>query len=178
MIATVLSAFITLLVTNWQINNIDDFCMHTQKQKFSCPGVNSFFTSSVIWGVIGPKHNYGSGGLYNVLLWGFLIGLAIPVPFYLAAKKWPRSWIVHINPPILLSGFIMWAPVNLSYIIGAIPVGYLFNQYIKQRFYLWWVKYNYITATALSTGIAIAGLVAFLALENPGITLDWVGNVC
>lgn len=177
MVATVLSATITLVVTNWQIDHIEGFCTQDQKQKFVCPGANTFFTSSVIWGVIGPKHTYGRGGIYNVLLWGFLIGAFIPIPFYFAAKKWPNSWARHIHPPILLAGFILWAPANLSYITAAIPVAYVFNVYIKKRFYPWWVKYNYVTATGLSTGIAIAGLIAFVALQNPGIDLNWIGNV-
>lgn len=112
-----------------------------------------------------------------MLLWGFLIGAFIPIPFYLAMKKWPRSWVQHVHPPILLAGFILWAPINLSYITAAVPVGYVFNVYIKRRLYPWWAKYNYVTATALNTGIAIAGLLAFLVLQNPGITLDWIGNV-
>lgn len=174
---TVISAFMSLGVTNWQINNVKDFCKQNQPEKFSCPGVNGFFTSSVIWGVIGPKYNYGTGGIYNILMWGFLMGLVIPVPFYLAAKRWPHSWLTKIHPMIVLAGFTMWAPINLSYISAAVPVGYIFNVHLKKRFPAWWSKYNYITATGLSTGIAIAGLVAFVALQNPGIELDWIGNV-
>lgn len=177
MVCTVLSAVLTLGVTNWQIANIPDFCDIAQKQKFSCPGANTFFTSSVIWGVIGPKHNYGRGGLYNVLLWAFLVGALLPIPVYIARQRWPKSWIQHVHPPILLAGFIAWAPINLSYITSAIPVGYVFNVYIKRRFYPWWSKYNYITATGLTTGIAIAGLLAFVTLQNAGIALDWIGNV-
>lgn len=178
MVSTVISALITLGVTNWQIDNIPDFCMPTQKQKFSCPGANTFFTSSIIWGVIGPKHNYGKGGLYNVLLWGLLLGAFIPIPFYVASKRWPKSWIRHAHPPILLAGFILWAPLNLSYISAAVPVAYVFGVFIKKRFYNWWVKYNYVTATGLNTGIAIAGLLLFVLLQNQGVNVNWIGNVC
>jgi OPT family small oligopeptide transporter len=162
-IGTLLSVFMTVFVTNWQIDHLIGFCSPEQKQKFTCPGANTFFTSSIIWGVLGPRQSYGSHGLYRHLLWGALIGLVLPVPFYFAAKRYPRSIISKLHPPILLAGVISWAPINLSYITAAIPIAYLFHVQIKKRFYAWWAKYTYVIATGLSTGIAIAGLVAFVA---------------
>ena len=176
LVSTLLAAFVTLSITNWQIENLEDFCLLSQKQKFSCPGTNTFFTSSVIFGVIGPGRTFGSGGLYSVLLWGLAVGVVLPIPFYFANKRWPKSIMRHVHPPIFLLGLILFVPLNLSYITAAIPVGYIFNVYIHKRAFAWWSKYNYITATGLSSGIAIAGLIAFVALQNPGVNLDWIGN--
>ncbi|KAJ8607078.1 hypothetical protein MRB53_040514 [Persea americana] len=140
LIGTLLSAFVTLGISNWQINNLEGYCLPGQKQKFTCPGA------------------------------------VIPIPIYYASKRWPRSIISQINTPVFLYGLHLFVPLNLSYITAAVPVAYVFNVYIRRRAYAWWTKYNYITAVGLSSGIAIAGLLAFIALQNPGVNLDWVGN--
>ncbi|KAG0063554.1 hypothetical protein BGZ92_005958, partial [Podila epicladia] len=43
--------------------------------------------------------------------------------------------------------------------------------------YSWWSRYNYLTSAALDSGVAIAGLVIFFALQNNKINFPyWWGN--
>jgi hypothetical protein len=49
-------------------------CTPTQPDRFYCYGPKSFYTASVIWGLIGPQRNYSFGGLYYACTFGFLIG--------------------------------------------------------------------------------------------------------
>jgi OPT oligopeptide transporter protein len=128
-------------VMNWQIDNIQDICSDEQKQKFKCMNTHTFFTSSIIWGTLGPARMYGPKGIYHVTLYGFLVGAFLPIPFYLLAKwRYPRFRQVYT--PTLLMGGLYWAPFNLTWVIPAVYVGYVFNVYIKRRFFNWWANYN------------------------------------
>ncbi|CAG8839620.1 10091_t:CDS:2, partial [Cetraspora pellucida] len=56
-------------------------------------GLNSavFNTASIIWGLIGPARTFGPDSIYHILLWGFLIGGFLPIPFYLLHLKFPKA---------------------------------------------------------------------------------------
>ena len=126
---------------NWQLDNIPDLCQSDQKQKFICVGVFSFFTSSLIWGTVGPERMYGKYGLYNHSLYAFLVGAIVPIPFYLLSR-WRYPQLRHIYTPIILTGGMFWAPTNMSWLIPSLYLGYIFQVYIRRRKFEWWANYN------------------------------------
>ena len=140
MFATFVSTFVCTAILNYQMTKIPDVCTPGQKDHFTCPGVNTFFTASVLWGTLGPKKMFGAGAIYNGLLWCFLIGALLPIPFYYLSRKWKGFQYFHA--PVFLYGGLVWAPYNLSNIWPAVPVAWLFNYYIKRRYLGWWSKYN------------------------------------
>ncbi|KAJ6505760.1 OPT-domain-containing protein [Mycena vitilis] len=172
--ATLISTFICTGILNFQMTKIPDVCTQDQANHFTCPDVNTFFTASVLWGTLGPKRMFGAGGMYNGLLWCFLIGAVLPVPLYFLRKKVKIFEYVHL--PVLLSGGMLWAPYSMANIWPAVPIGYLFNVFIKRRYIAWWSRYNYLTTTAFSAAIAISGIVIFFAMEWPGLEINWSGN--
>lgn len=173
-VATIVSTFVCVGVLNFQMTGIPNVCDPRQKDKFTCPGINTFFTASVLWGTLGPKKMFGHGAIYNALLWCFLIGAALPIIFFYISRRVPV--FKHFHLPVFLVGGLIWAPYNLANIWPAVPVAWLFNVYIKRRFLAWWSKYNYVTTTAFSTAIAISAIVMFFALQFNGIEVEWVGN--
>jgi hypothetical protein len=59
-----------------------------------------------------------------------------------------------------------WALVNV-----------IFNHILKEKFYAWWAKYNYILAASLDFGTAFSGIIIFFAVTYPGYSFpDWWGN--
>jgi hypothetical protein len=126
---------------NWQLDNIPNICKDDQAQKFVCMHTQTFFSSSMIWGTLGPERMYGKKGLYSPTLYGFLVGALLPIPFYLLAR-WRYPGLRHVFTPTLLTGGLMWAPMNLSWIIPPLWLGYLFQVYIKKRYFSWWASYN------------------------------------
>jgi OPT family oligopeptide transporter len=141
MIATVISSLVCTGVLNFQMNQIEDVCTPTQKDHYTCPGINQFFTAAVLWGTIGPKKVFGRGGQYTALLVGFPIGFLLPFVIYYAQKKFPKqSWLRQTHPVVMLYGAIIWAPYNLSYIWPAVPIGWLSMVYMKKRFLAFWSK--------------------------------------
>ncbi|KZW02411.1 OPT-domain-containing protein [Exidia glandulosa HHB12029] len=173
MVATLVSTFVSVGIVNFQFT-IPDVCEPGQKDHFTCPGINTFFTASVLWGTLGPRRMFGVNAIYSGLVWCFLIGAALPVIFFYLGKRIPSLRSVHL--PIVLTGGLIWAPYGLNNVWPVVPVAFLFNVFIKRRYLAWWSKYNYITTSAFTCAIAIVGVICFFALQFPGIEIDWVGN--
>jgi OPT family oligopeptide transporter len=140
MFATLVSSFVYTAILNYQMTKIPDVCTSTQKGHFTCPGPNTAFTASVLWGTLGPKKMFGAGAIYNGLLWYFLAGAVLPIPFYFLSRKWKVFRYFHA--PVFLYGSFNWAPYNLANIWPAVPIAWLLNYYIKKRYLGWWSKYN------------------------------------
>lgn len=103
---------------------------------------HTFFTSSIIWGTLGPARMYSPGkGIYAVTLYGFLAGALLPILFYVLVRLGYRR-LRRIYSPSLLYGGIMWAPFNMSWLINGLYLGFFFQVYVKRRFFDWWAKYN------------------------------------
>jgi hypothetical protein len=121
---------------------------------------------------------FGPGGQYTELLIGFPVGFVIPIIFYFAMKRFPRqSWLRQVHPIPLIAGGIAWAPYNLSYTLPALPWSILSMVYLKKRYLPLWSKYNYTISAALSSAIALSGVLIFFALQFPGAQFpEWWGN--
>ncbi|KAJ6626046.1 hypothetical protein B0H10DRAFT_2430110 [Mycena sp. CBHHK59/15] len=117
---------------------------------------------------------FGTGGIYNGLLYCFLIGAVLPIPFYFLCKHIKVLEYFHL--PVLLTRGLIWEPGTMANVWPAVPVAYVFNVFIKKQYLAWWSKYNYITTTPFSVSIAISAIVIFFALQWPGVEIDWVGN--
>ncbi|PLB50379.1 OPT oligopeptide transporter [Aspergillus steynii IBT 23096] len=176
-VAVFVSAFVCTGVMNFQIRNIPDLCEENQKDRFTCPGVNTYFTAAVLFGSIGAKKVFGAGGQYTALLSAFPIGLALPFVFYYAQKRVPQThWFRRVHPVMLLAGGIHWSPYNIAYMWPAVLPAYISMKYLRTRYLAFWAKYNYVLSAAFSTAIALASVVIFFAVSYHGYHIDWWGN--
>jgi hypothetical protein len=126
----------------WQLDNIQDICQAFQKQKFRCTYVCShvlhFFNNMGYFGTYTNVWSYQYLSSYTL---GFVVGAFLPMPFYLLSRgRYPQ--LRHVYIPTLLLGGILWAPLNLSWIIPGVYLGYIFQVYIKRHFFNWWSSYN------------------------------------
>ncbi|GAA83881.1 OPT oligopeptide transporter [Aspergillus luchuensis IFO 4308] len=176
LVATIVGAFVSLGVNVWALANIEDVCSTTQPDKFTCAGARDFYTSSVIWGAIGPRRLFGSGQIYNPLLYGFLVGALLPIPFYFITKWRPRSILRYVYIPLVFYGICDISPYNVTYAWCPMVVGFIFNYWIKRRWQAWWEKYAYVFTTAMSCGVAISAIIIFFAVEYKEVNLNWWGN--
>ncbi|GJD03453.1 OPT oligopeptide transporter [Colletotrichum higginsianum] len=200
-VAVFVSAFVCTGVMNFQIENIPDLCStavlrrldllnvrgipltelcptcRNQKDRFTCPGVNTYFTAAVLFGSLGARKVFGSGGIYTALLSAFPVGFAVPFIFYFFQRKFPRThWFSKIHPVMILSGGISWSPYNIAYMWPAVLPGWVSMVYLRQRYLAFWSKYNYVLSAAFSTAIAIAGVIIFFAVSYHGFEINWWGN--
>ncbi|TEB20473.1 peptide transporter MTD1, partial [Coprinellus micaceus] len=62
--------------------------------------VQSFNSNAISWGALG-KHLYAPGGRYTIVPFSILIGLAVPIPFWLIHKRWPKAKADKVVTPVL-----------------------------------------------------------------------------
>ncbi|EQL00848.1 oligopeptide transporter [Ophiocordyceps sinensis CO18] len=176
-VATFVSTMVCIGVLNFQMMHIDDVCTPKAPYKLTCPGVNTFFTASVLWGTVGPEKIFGHQGQYSATLLGFPLGVVIVVFFWALGKRFSHwTWTRQIHPVAIMYGGIVWAPYNMSYVWPSVPIAYFSWIYLKSRFLGLWSKYNFVLSAAWSCGIAIAGIIIFFSLQYTGTDLDWWGN--
>ncbi|KAH0600831.1 hypothetical protein MHUMG1_01830 [Metarhizium humberi] len=177
MVATFLSTIVCIGVLNFQMNNINNVCTPEAQYKLTCPGVNTFFTASVLWGTVGPQKIFGHRGQYSQTLIGFPLGVVIVVLIWALNKKFPKwTWARQLHPVVILYGGIVWAPYNMSYVWPSVPIAYFSWIYLKTRFLGLWSKYNFVLSAAWSCGIAISGIIIFFSLQYTETDFDWWGN--
>lgn len=177
-IPTIWAVFVQIATMNWTLGNIDNVCDNKQKDHFSCPNGRAFFSSSIVWGVIGPQRMFGVGSMYAHFNWFWLIGAVFPAALYLLVRVAGIRFFRHFNAPIMF-GAMAWLPpaTPLSFSSWAI-VGLIFNKWIRGRWHGWWSTYNYITAAALDAGLILSTIIVFFSITFPGVTVpQWWGNV-
>ncbi|CAG8480497.1 1963_t:CDS:10 [Dentiscutata heterogama] len=129
-------------------------------------GLNSqiFNTASIVWGLIGPVRIFGSGTIYNVLLWGFLIGGFLPIPFYLLHRMFPKAKFDLVNVPVILVGLATFPGTYPNFIITGFIASFLSQYYAFRYKYKWWRKYNYVLSAAFDSGAQVTTIVVFVCL--------------
>ncbi|KAJ5895399.1 hypothetical protein N7495_007090 [Penicillium taxi] len=177
-VATIWACFVQIAVMNWTLGTIDGACDRDQPANFSCPNGRTFYSSSIVWGLIGPKRIFGVGAIYTSIQWFWLLGALLPVLFYALMRIFPRSKARFLHAPVML-GAMAWLPpaTPLSFSTWAI-FGLIFNYWIRRRWGGWWHHFNYITAAGLDTGLIISTIIIFFAITLPGVSVpSWWGNV-
>ncbi|KAJ2936585.1 hypothetical protein H1R20_g506, partial [Candolleomyces eurysporus] len=177
-IGTIIGTFLVVGIEEWLFSTIEDMCSLKQKNGFTCPGSHTFFAASIIWGGVGPAKLFSPGRLYSPLLWFFLVGAVLPIPFYFLAKRFPLGIWRYVNIPIFFA-MIQIIPLASGMNLGSwILTGFIFNYLVRRYRFNWWLNYNYILSAALDTGVAFMLLALFFFLQLPkgGVYLDWWGN--
>lgn len=167
--------FVSLGTMNLSFSTITDYCSAHQPQKFTCQGAKTFYSASVLWGVIGPKKVFN--GLYPVLQWCFLIGFLLAFPC-VAIKKWGGKLkaVKYFQPILIIGGFLYMPPYNLSYFTGGLIISYFFMHHIRTRYLAWWSKYTYVLGGGLSAGVAFASIIIFFSVQYHEKDIVWWGN--
>ncbi|KAH6989810.1 OPT oligopeptide transporter protein-domain-containing protein [Ilyonectria sp. MPI-CAGE-AT-0026] len=176
-VATVVSAIVCTGVMNFQITSIPDICETNQKDKFSCPGVESYFTAAVLFGSLAPRKVFGAGAQYTAMLAAFPVGLAFPILYYYAIRRLPKThWLTKIHPVVIFSGGHTWSPYNLGYMWPTVLPGWISWVIIRKRYLAFWSKYNYVLSASWQAAIAISAVVIFFAVSYHGADVNWIGN--
>lgn len=121
---------------------------------------------------------FGSNSMYSPLLWGFLIGALLPIPFWLIMKKYPEvKWLKYIHMPIMLSATGVMPPAPPGNFPSWFLAGFFFNCVLFRCARSWWKRYAYVFSAAMDCGVAIGVLFIFFLLQNNGIEFPtWWGT--
>lgn len=161
----------------WMLGHIKGICDTDQPNGYTCPQGRVNFTSSIIWGAIGPARLYSVGKQYSGLLHLFWIGALLPVITFYLKKKFPQNnFLKSIHWPLFFAGTGNLPPATGINYTTAFAVSFVFNKIIKSRYKHWWAKYNYILSASLDSGLAVSAIVIFFTVIFPGASLSWWGN--
>lgn len=179
LLATAWVSVVQLGVMYWMFANVDGLCMKNEPHQFTCPNAKAFFTSSVVWGLLGPQRLFGEKSLYSSIYWSILVGALLPIPFWLAARRWPNSWVKFVSIPVAMASASYIPPATGINYTAWLLLGFTFQYLIRRLNFRWWSKYNFVTSAALDSGTVISTILIFLALLLPkggSISLNWWGN--
>src|SRR6266702_3499077 len=62
-LASIVAVISSIVAQQWALDNIHDICSPDQSARFTCPNLNVFNTSSIIWGGMGPARFFSAGAL-------------------------------------------------------------------------------------------------------------------
>ncbi|KAK8954536.1 Oligopeptide transporter 5 [Platanthera zijinensis] len=181
-VGTVIAASVSYGTAWLLLDTVEYICDPSKLPKgspWTCPGDDVFYNASIIWGLVGPKRMFGKLGHYSALNLCFLIGLVLPIPFWLLAKAFPqRKWLKYIHIPLLISGGAGVPPVHSANYIMWGSVGIFFNHYVYKRHKNWWARHTYVMSAALDAGVAFMGILIFFTLQSQNIFgIGWWGGV-
>nr|XP_018261119.1 OPT family small oligopeptide transporter [Kwoniella dejecticola CBS 10117]OBR83277.1 OPT family small oligopeptide transporter [Kwoniella dejecticola CBS 10117] len=155
-----------LNVLQWLFSNIEGICT-LDSERWWCPSTRTFFSASVLYGLIGPKRLFGPGSLYRHLEWFYLLGGVMPLVTFFLSRKWPRSGWGYVCWPVVFSCVSLLPPYLPINFISFCIVGFVTQYYIRTRYFDWWSKYNYTLSAALTCGYALCIIFIFFALQLP-----------
>ncbi|KAI9012599.1 OPT family small oligopeptide transporter [Phycomyces nitens] len=175
LVGTFLAGIVNLATARWLMDSTANICTD-EAYPFTCPSAHTFYSASIIWGTIGPGLMFGGKSPYSVLMWFFLVGFLLPIPFWLLSKKYPDSWVRYIHFPLILNATALMppgAPINFS-MWGL--VGFIFMYLLRKYRTNWWKKYNYVTSAAFDAGCAVSALIIFGVVSGTNYNIEWFGN--
>lgn len=199
-LSAVITCFIAYAVVDFVDTDIKGICTTDQTAKFNCEdGSLVYFSSSVIWGAIGPKRIFDE--IYPEMKYAFLIGFLLALVWWsgrhYGAKvhEWLRShaptaifktfdlvvykplaWLRNVHPSLILNGFIYWAPSNLTYFTSGLYVSFAFMFYVRRYKTAWFEKYVYVLSAALTGGVALSAVIIFFAVQFHPVSVSWWGT--
>ncbi|KAF9929717.1 hypothetical protein BGZ67_006168 [Mortierella alpina] len=176
LLGTVIAGLVNLLTANWLLRTQHDVCTD-DNALFSCPSANTFYSASVIWGVISPNRMFGPTSMYNAINYFFLIGFVLPIPFYYLKKAYPNSFLEYVHIPVLLAATGMMPPAQAYHYTNWLAVGFMFQFFARRYHPEWHLRFTYVLSAAFDSGVAFMVLLSFFIFTIRDAAMpDWWGT--
>ncbi|KAJ7364210.1 OPT oligopeptide transporter protein-domain-containing protein [Mycena albidolilacea] len=122
-------------------------------------------SQAVAWG--GLSHQlFAVNQRYQWVAWAYVVGLFVPVPFWVVYRFWPKLRTDYLYTPVICY-YIGWLCVGInSSIFTYFSIAYLSQWWLRTRYPRWFVKYNYILAAALDGGTQVMVFILSFAVQG------------
>ncbi|KAF8934581.1 hypothetical protein BGZ47_010302 [Haplosporangium gracile] len=175
LLGTFIAGLINLVTANWLLNSQPKIC--NGSKEFGCPHANTFYSASVIWGVIAPNLMFGPTSIYNAVNYFFLIGFILPIPFYWFKKWFPNTWVDNVHIPVMLAATGLMPPAQAYNYTNWLAVGFAFQFFARRYHSEWHLRFTYVMSAAFDSGVAFFGLLSFFIFSINDIKMpQWWGN--
>ncbi|KIO28918.1 hypothetical protein M407DRAFT_71241, partial [Tulasnella calospora MUT 4182] len=178
-IGLIVTTFIQLCTKSLIFAGMQDICEPHQSARLTCANNQVFYTASIIWGLIGPRRQFGKGGVYYGEIYGLIAGAVLPLLIWWWCQFRRNSPLRKFNIAVALAGCIYTPPATGINYSSSFCVGLISQWYFRTRKHFWWARYNYILSGALDSGTSGGIIICFLILQLPrggDVALKWWGN--
>ncbi|GAA5912995.1 hypothetical protein JCM6882_008892 [Rhodosporidiobolus microsporus] len=165
-LGTVVGGIIQIALAKQLLKQKRDILLDPQGTNlWSGQNVQTVNAQAVTWGAL-AKHMYSPSSTYAIIPFAVLIGFAVPVPFYILHRLYPKLRANLVITPLICYGLgYLNAGIN-SQNFMAIITAVLSQWYLRKYRSTWFRKYNYILSAALDAGIQIYVFITTFALAG------------
>ncbi|VDC00489.1 unnamed protein product [Peniophora sp. CBMAI 1063] len=165
-VGTLFGAVLNYVLMNSIIDNQRDILLSVEGTNiWSGQQPQQYNSQAIAWG--GLAHElFASGQRYQWVAWAYVIGLFVPVPFWVAYKFWPRLRTDYLYTPVICY-YIGWLCVGInSSILSYFAIAWTSQWYLRTRYPRWFAKYNYILGAALDGGTQVMVFILSFAVQG------------
>ncbi|SCZ93431.1 BZ3500_MvSof-1268-A1-R1_Chr6-3g08656 [Microbotryum saponariae] len=151
-VGTLLGSVLNLVVMNSIVSSQRQVLLNVEGTNlWSGNVVQSYNTQAIAWGALG-KEMYGPHNKYFIIPLGILLGLLVPLPFYIGHHFWPSFRLNQIVTPEMCRclGYLS-VGINSSVFVSFLLAIYA-QFYLRRKRSTFFRKYNYLMAAALDGG--------------------------
>ncbi|SCZ88962.1 BZ3500_MvSof-1268-A1-R1_Chr1-1g00858 [Microbotryum saponariae] len=163
-VCQVVGAILQLVVMKSIINSQRAVLLSVQGTNiWSGQQVQSYNSQAVAWGAL-AKSMYAPGRPYFIIPVSIVIGLFVPLPFWVGHKFFPKLKLDQLVTPIMCWSIGLLSVGINSAVFGTMLIA-LFSQYYLRRYRAtWFRKYNYLLSAGLDGGTQFMVFIATFAL--------------
>ncbi|KAG1895556.1 OPT oligopeptide transporter protein-domain-containing protein [Suillus fuscotomentosus] len=169
-LGTLLGAILNFFIMNSIIDNQREILLSVQGTNiWSGQQPQQYNSQAIAWG--GLSHElFSAGQRYQWVPWAYLVGLFIPVPFWVIHRYWPKLRADYLYTPVI-AYFIGWLCVGInSSILSYFAIAFFSQWWLRTRHPRWFAKYNYIIGAALDGGTQVMVFILSFAVQGAGGT--------
>ncbi|TFY65225.1 hypothetical protein EVJ58_g2107 [Rhodofomes roseus] len=121
---------------------------------WSGQNAQSYNSNAIAWGALAP-HMFSPGSTYHIVPLSLVIGLFLPLPFFVAHRLWPKIGFNNFSTPIIML-YSCWLAVGINTQVNTtMAIGIFVQWWVRTRYPRWFTKYNYIVAAGLDGGTQV-----------------------
>ncbi|KAG1866764.1 OPT oligopeptide transporter protein-domain-containing protein [Suillus subluteus] len=165
-LGTLLGAILNFIMMNSIIDNQREILLSVQGTNiWSGQQPQMYNSQAIAWG--GLSHElFSVGQIYQWVPWAYLVGLFIPVPFWVIHRYWPKFRADYLYTPII-AYYIGWLCVGInSSLLSYFAIAFLSQWWLRTRYPRWFAKYNYIIGAALDGGTQVMVFILSFAVQG------------
>ncbi|ORX65716.1 oligopeptide transporter 7-like protein [Linderina pennispora] len=162
-------------VAIWILRAIEGIC--TTNEVWSCASARTFYSASVIWGLVGPQRLFQNGSPYSPLFYMFLVGAMLPVPVWYLQQRYPNSLWRYVHLPVFFTVLGNMPPAPSASMTSWFFVCFVFQYLIHRYRYGFWQRYAFSLSAALDSGVALSTILIYFVLILPNVHMpDYWGT--
>ncbi|KAJ7650113.1 OPT oligopeptide transporter protein-domain-containing protein [Roridomyces roridus] len=122
-------------------------------------------SQAIAWG--GLSHQlFEVNKRYQWVAWAYVLGLFVPVPFWVVHRYWPKLRADYLYTPVI-GYYIGWLSSGINSQTGMyFAIAYLSQWWLRTRYPRWFNKYNYVLAAALDGGTQVMVFILSFACQG------------